>query len=546
VLLPVPRSFLAPPAALCPWLAALLIVGSAALRVAYLACDCPLDLAPDEAHYWDWSRHLDWSYYSKGPLVAWLIRASCELFGPLSERLTGNLALAIRLPAVACGALLLTALYVLTLRVSNCARLALAVVALGLTLPVLAAGSALMTIDAPYTCCWAWALVFAHRAVFRGGRAAWLLAGLFVGAGILAKYTMVVFLPSVGLFLLTSRQHRPLLRTSGPWLMAGVAALCCLPIAIWNAQHDWVTVRHVLALAGLAPRDSEGPQAEPAVTWLGPLAYLGGQCALLLVFWFLAWLVAMIDRNPLRDRDPGTRFLWWLSAPMFLVFFAFSLKTGGGELNWPITTYLSGLVLTAAWLGRQITSPVGWYRRWTKANIALTCAVGLALSLFVHFGAWFAPLLARLAGGGPLAARRLDPTCRLRGWRALAAEVDRAREEARAEGEPVLAASSWALPGELGAYCSGRPQAYSVGRALGDRHSQYDLWPGPLSDPEAFRGRTFVLVGGLSPELRAAFAEVGPPRTVAYAEGEQLIAVWQVTVCRGFRGLRPAGESGHY
>ena len=37
---------------------------------------------------------------------------------------------------------------------------------------------------------------------------------------------------------------------------------------------------------------------------------------------------------------------------MFLVFFAFSFKTGGGELNWPITAYLSGLVLTAAWLGR--------------------------------------------------------------------------------------------------------------------------------------------------------------------------------------------------
>ncbi|MDH7499215.1 MAG: hypothetical protein QHH30_02355, partial [candidate division NC10 bacterium] len=33
----------------------------------------PLDLAPDEAHYWEWSRHLDISYYSKGPMVAFLI-----------------------------------------------------------------------------------------------------------------------------------------------------------------------------------------------------------------------------------------------------------------------------------------------------------------------------------------------------------------------------------------------------------------------------------------------------------------------------------------
>ena len=40
----------------------------------------PLDLGPDEAHYWEWSRHLDLSYYSKGPmiayLIAWVLRSS--------------------------------------------------------------------------------------------------------------------------------------------------------------------------------------------------------------------------------------------------------------------------------------------------------------------------------------------------------------------------------------------------------------------------------------------------------------------------------------
>ena len=87
------------------------------LHLAYLAWDCPLDLAPDEAHYWDWSRHLDWSYYSKGPLVAWLIRASCELVGDWSEQHTGSLTFAVRLPAVLCGSLLLVSLYVLTVQV---------------------------------------------------------------------------------------------------------------------------------------------------------------------------------------------------------------------------------------------------------------------------------------------------------------------------------------------------------------------------------------------------------------------------------------------
>src|SRR5437868_15532951 len=93
-----------------------LILLASVLHVLYLIRDCPLALAPDEAHYWDWSRHLDWSYYSKGPLVALLIRGSCVLFGPLSESLTGNLALAIRLPAIVCGILLLTSMYVLTVQ----------------------------------------------------------------------------------------------------------------------------------------------------------------------------------------------------------------------------------------------------------------------------------------------------------------------------------------------------------------------------------------------------------------------------------------------
>src|SRR5947209_19911756 len=153
--------------------AAALILLAAALRIFYLASDCPLDLAPDEAHYWDWSRHLDWSYYSKGPLVALLIRLSCELFGPWSRALTGTDVLAVRLPAVACGSLLLASLYVLTVQVYRRERWALAAVGIALTLPLIAAGSSLMTIDAPFTCCWGWALVFGHRALFRGSAWAW-------------------------------------------------------------------------------------------------------------------------------------------------------------------------------------------------------------------------------------------------------------------------------------------------------------------------------------------------------------------------------------
>jgi 4-amino-4-deoxy-L-arabinose transferase-like glycosyltransferase len=41
----------------------------------------PFDLSPDEAYYWDWSRHLAMGYYSKPPMVAWLIALFTKLGG---------------------------------------------------------------------------------------------------------------------------------------------------------------------------------------------------------------------------------------------------------------------------------------------------------------------------------------------------------------------------------------------------------------------------------------------------------------------------------
>src|SRR5437868_14933701 len=117
-----------------PWrlLAFSLIVGVAVLRIFYLAYSCPLDLAPDEAHYWDWSRNLDWSYYSKGPLVAYLIRAGCLFVGSWSQQVLTNEMLAVRLLAVVCGSLLLVSMYVLMVQVFHREKLAAFVVMLAL------------------------------------------------------------------------------------------------------------------------------------------------------------------------------------------------------------------------------------------------------------------------------------------------------------------------------------------------------------------------------------------------------------------------------
>ncbi|MBY0261096.1 MAG: glycosyltransferase family 39 protein, partial [Phycisphaerales bacterium] len=56
-------------------------LGVLALRLVYLRFFCPYDLVEDEAQYWLWSQHPGWSYYSKGPGVAWVIWLATRVLG---------------------------------------------------------------------------------------------------------------------------------------------------------------------------------------------------------------------------------------------------------------------------------------------------------------------------------------------------------------------------------------------------------------------------------------------------------------------------------
>jgi hypothetical protein len=210
-------------------------------------------------------------------------------------------------------------------------------------------------------------------------------------------------------------------------------------------------------------------------------------------------------------------------------------------------------VLTAPWLAGRLATTRGWMRGITVGGMTLACACGLLITFLMHFSHLMHPVVEYFTGPAsdvnPLPVRRFDPTCRLRGWYNLGKEIDRLRAEVRAEtGEdPVLACCCWAWPGEVGFYCEGHPQAYTLGEKLTDRHSQYDFWYGPVRQPERFRGKTFIVVNlmnGDRPLLQPAFAPggIGQPRLIWYRENGRPLAVWSLTVCRDYRGFPEGGD----
>jgi 4-amino-4-deoxy-L-arabinose transferase-like glycosyltransferase len=518
-------------------LAVFAIVLVAVLRLVYLARFCPLDLAPDEAHYWDWSRHLDWCYYSKGPLVALLIRGGVELFGSLSVSLTGNEMLAVRIPAVVCGSLLVGSLYVLTVQTTRSDKAALLLTLTALAYPIVAAGSTLMTIDAPFMALWGWALVTGYEAISRDRTWAWVATGVLLALGILAKHIMVLWLPCLGLYLLLTPERRGLLWRPGFRRMAALAFLGAVPLLWWNSRHDWVMIHHE---AGHADTGGFHP--------LGPVTYLATQAAMLLGFWFVLWALAAIRYAPFRRRvDEPLRYLWCMSVPVVAFFAAFTLTNGGGEPNWPMAAYLAGGVLVAAWMTERLANGSLLTQRVLVGGWLTSTIVGLLAIVMLHEPIWFQPLLEALVGPpnerNRMPLRRVDPTFRLRGWRQLAEEVDQLREQL---GDPVLAAATWTIPGELGFYCAGHPTVYGLGPAFGERHSQYDLWhPNPLADASAFRGKTFVIVSNGVPIPDGTFERLDPPRFVEHREGGNLITSWVIQVGHDFRGFPEKKAAGH-
>ncbi len=193
-----------------PWclrLAIALILLGAISNTVYLWHRCPLGLSEDESHYWEWSRHLDYGYYSKPPGIAWVIWLTVRAGAMLGINGDGSgtaLMPVVRMPAVLFGVLSGFLSLLLARRVFRDDRAALAVTLLSAAVPMFAVGSLLITIDSPMYLCWAASVYCLSRAVeahslTSKNRHGWLYAaGLACAAGMMFKPVLIA-LPACAL-----------------------------------------------------------------------------------------------------------------------------------------------------------------------------------------------------------------------------------------------------------------------------------------------------------------------------------------------------------
>jgi 4-amino-4-deoxy-L-arabinose transferase-like glycosyltransferase len=469
------------------------LVALSLLRIASILSGT-LDLSGDEAHYWEWSRRPDVSYYSKPPGVAYLIMLSANLFG--------NTPLGVRSLSVALCFLAGLAMYRLASHMHG-AKVGALAAAVMQVIPLFALYGVGMTPDTPLLLFWTLSLLTLHWAWESGKGGAWIALGLALGLGLLGKLAILFFYVPAMLFLLSNETGRKRLRTPWPYIALGASLFFLLPVLVWNIQHGWVTLRHDLVHAKV----NEG--------WvLSPLSlgdFIGSQLAVITPVILVMMIYALVKR---RKTD---QLCFWLTVPI-LAGFAIKSMQGKVQANWALSGYVAGVIpFAAVYLGGF--SALGKHMRRLVAIGVGIAVVATAVSLY--------PSVVGRLGLPP----KLNPATRLNGWKTLGREATAL--EASIGGKHFVFSDNYMISSELAFYMEGHPFTYCVN--LGRRMNQYDVWPGfeNLTGQDAL----YVSTRQMPASIAAAFAATEPRQIVIRDAKGREIKKYEAYLCYGFRGM---------
>ncbi|MFN4183942.1 MAG: glycosyltransferase family 39 protein [Hyphomonas sp.] len=348
----------------------------------------PLDLYADEAQYWRWGQTLEWGYYSKPPMIAWVIHLTTSLFG------THEWSIRLAAPVLHTAA---AALIFLTGRTMLDARTGFFAALLYALMPSVVLSSAVLSTDGVLMPFWCAGLYLLWR--LRSGRGLWVsavLLGGVIGAGMLSKYAMIYFGIGIGLTCLIDAPTRRAILSPHGALTGLIAGLIVAPHLLWNAANDFATVSHTVDNANLGG-DLFNP--ENALTWLVDQLGMFGPIS------FIALLTGIFMYRT-RQGEEASRERWLLCFILpVLIFILFQAILSRAHANWTATAYPGAALLVAMWFSR---------------GKAITLWASLGLNLLV--GALF--MVMTLLPASSTTGLGLDNAAkRTRGWETSAQQV---------------------------------------------------------------------------------------------------------------------------
>ncbi|MBV9248991.1 MAG: glycosyltransferase family 39 protein [Acetobacteraceae bacterium] len=373
-----------------------LILGTAVIRLIFADA---MGLGVDESYMVAAGRVLSLGYYDHPPAAWWLSWAAAHLAGSETP-------VVVRFPFIMLFGLSTWLMFRLgALAFGERAGLWAAVL-LNLS-PVfgITTGSWVLP-DGPLDCALlgaALCLMHALPVHGRGARAWWSGAGLCAGLALFSKYSAVLTLLGMLLFLLSSREHRRWLRQPEPYLAALLALLAFSPAIAWNAMHGWVS----FAFQG---ERAAGVHFHP----LGPLVTLAGE-ALFVLPWI--WAPMMVVFIIALRRGPAAWQTWLLcclAAPPIILFALISVWSSQRVLfHWAAPGYLLLFPLLGDAVAQRARWPV------VRGMVAATAAFAVAGVAVIGVQERYDLLSPAIS-----AVTRKDPTIEGIDWRSLRSDLE--------------------------------------------------------------------------------------------------------------------------
>ncbi len=423
------------------WLPKLIAVLAVLLAARFVALACnATDLFFDEAQYWSWSLEPAFGYYSKPPLIAWIIGAATETCG-VSE-------FCVRLPSPIIHTATALVIYALAARLYD-RRIGFWSAVVFATLPGVSLSAGIISTDVPLLFFWALALYAFVRLLDTDRWWPALVLGVAFGLGLNAKYAMVYFVLSVAVYVATVPQGRCLLRDGRLYAALLIGLLLVAPNLAWNIENGFATFAHT---ADNARWTGSLFHPDKALEFFGAQFGVFGPILFgsLLVITWRAWGEGL----PAPDR-----LLLAFALPV-IVLVTVQAFLSRAHANWAAVSYVSATVLVTATMFRD----GAW--RWFKSSLALHAAILAGIGVATATAGSF-----RLPGGG-------DPFARTLGWRALAEETAAVLAEGRQAGRPfgAVLTNDRAVTAELLYYMRQDPTPVFAWREPGTRpRDHYEL-----------------------------------------------------------------------
>ncbi|MBD2177886.1 glycosyltransferase family 39 protein [Pseudanabaena sp. FACHB-1998] len=480
---------------------------------------------PDEAYYWLWGQHLDFSYYDHPPLQSWLQGLMTALFGQSLFTLRS-------LNVLTNGIFFYTYYCILQYLYGDRAKhyiwwVVLAIFGSPLYSIMLSLAwhdhlAIALSLVGAYLCIRFLDEYLANGKGENGKSSSWRLYGSAIALSLahITKYNSLFMTLGLLVAIATHEQLRKLFRDIRLWLCAVIGIITFTPVFYWNYINNFQSFRFY------ASRSVDS--GLPIMRLLEPLGFIG--ISLLMLSPFVAWLLWQGFRYPEFKANLSLQNIvykhvafWTFLVPTVLLMAISLISTA--LYYWNIHAYLLlfPLLPSATCPHLPASSLIGRKKGIRFSVYGLQIFGLLFTALFVWNSAIF-PVSALFGKDG-------DPDGRmLFGWSEVSGEIQKIANSLPEK--PLIITSDYRSAAML-AYAMPDPNV----TALSKRISQFTLWN--LQNVAQQKGKTAILISDqwypLTTEAIAKFEQVNPLNQVPISRFGVYLKTYEIAIAKNYQ-----------